>query len=88
VNFVVTFWYTHLHQVEYQPFGVTAWWEAKLENFADGNWKDADCFHKALSLQKSYGTPEERGISPKAEFIDRQWPVDLEHAPYYPQPVW
>lgn len=78
VNYVVTHWWSHLHYVEYQPFGLTAWQEAKLENIKKGTWEDAGYLYKALALTKSYGSPEQREIPPDAVFTDLAWPVDLE----------
>lgn len=86
VNYVVTQWYSHLHMVEYQPFGTTAWQEAKLENIKKAKWEDASYLYKALALVKSYGQPGERELPSDAVFLDQQWPVDLEHAAAPPVP--
>jgi len=86
VNYVVTHWWGHLHMVEYQPFGATAWQEAKFENLHKAQWTDAGYFHKALHIQKSYGQPNERKIPSDADFTDLPWPADLEWTAGEPPP--
>jgi hypothetical protein len=77
VNYVVTHWWGHMHQLEYQPFGATAWHEAKLENIKKAKWVEAGTYRKAMYLQKSYGTPTERELPTEMELVDLPWPSEL-----------
>jgi hypothetical protein len=82
VNYVVTHWWSHLHHIDYQPFGSTAWHEAKLEQIPNGKWEKAGTFREALMNRKSYGLPEERSIPMDAKVLDVQWPAKLEVKPF------
>lgn len=82
VNFVVTHWWGHLHRIDYQPFGATAWQEAKMDQIKKGKWQKAGDFRSALLERKSYGTPEQRSIPTDAKVVDLQWPATLEIAPF------
>lgn len=82
VNFVVTHWWGHVHQIDYQPFGTTAWQEAKMDQIPKGQWQKAGDFRKALLERKSYGSPEQRSIPTDGKVVDVQWPATLEIAPF------
>lgn len=80
VNYVVTHWWGHMHQLEYQPFHPTAWQNAKLEDIAKGQWSKAGTFRKALETAKSYGQPSEREVPGEVQLIDMPWPTELAFA--------
>lgn len=82
VNYVVTHWWSHLHYIDYQPFGSTAWHEAKLEQIPKGKWLKAGALREALLVRKSFGVPEERSIPMDAKVLDVQWPAPLEIKPF------
>lgn len=86
-NYVVTHWWGHMHQQEYQPFGKTAWHEAKLESIKDGNWTSAGTFRKALEIAKSYGQPAEREVPGEAVLVDLPWPAELAWTEGEPPPA-
>jgi len=82
VNYVVTHWWSHMHYIDYQPFGATAWHEAKLTDIPNGKWEKAGNFRQALLLGKCYGVSEQRFIPDEAKVLDLQWPATLEIKPF------
>jgi len=82
VNYVVTHWWGHIHRIEYQPFGATAWYEAKMDQILKGEWQKAGNFRKALLERKSYGSSKQRSIPANAKVVDLQWPTTLEITPF------
>lgn len=86
VDCVVTHWWSHLHHIDYQPFGATAWHEATLDQLPNGKWENAGNFRQAIMRTRTYGSSEERSIPDDAKILDEQWPTTLEVKPP-PAPV-
>lgn len=81
VNEVVTLWFSHTHNLEYDPF-LNGWSNASLENISKGTWLTVRNFQNFYSTnQFAYGQLSDRNIPIDAQLIDATWPIDLEISP-------